>query len=111
MSYFYSHLVEIDSVVIELDTLNLSEEQKKHLAQLFDELIFQEVLDLVLSKLAAVDKKEFVEKLAKDRSDKQLMVFAKSKIDSIEDELIEAVKNLTEELLADIQHSKKGEEN
>lgn len=107
MSYFYSHIIEIESILVKLDEMDLSDSQKKHLSALIDSTIHQTVLDLILSKLSSADKKSFVEKLEEDQGDKKLMDFLSVKIENIEDEIKTAVKELKTELHEDIKESKK----
>ncbi len=107
MSYFYSHLVEIESVVIKLAELDLTDDQKKHLASLVDSTIHHTVLDLVLSKLSEEDKKIFLKKLGDDPQDKQLLEFLGEKIEGVEDEIKQVVKELKKELHEDLKEAKK----
>lgn len=108
MSYFYSHLIEIESIIIKLDEMGLSEDHKKHLAHLLDSTIHQTVLDLILSKLPEQEKLIFLGKIKENPADKNLMDFINTKVENIEDEIKEAAKKLKEELDEDIKRAKKG---
>lgn len=107
MSRFYSHLIEIESIIIKLDEMDLTDDQKTHLASLVDSTIHQTVLDIILSKLSDADKEAFLHRLKQDPEDKELMDFVNTKVDGIEKEITEAVNKLKEELHEDIKEAKK----
>ncbi|KKS68923.1 hypothetical protein A3A14_03360 [Candidatus Daviesbacteria bacterium RIFCSPLOWO2_01_FULL_43_38] len=115
MSRFYAHIVEIESLIIALDELDLSTEQKSQLAELVDSTIHHTVLDIIFSKLSEEDKAVFAARLQADPDDeqgsskknKELMKFVNDKVEGIEDEITEAVRKLKEELHEDIKEAKK----
>lgn len=107
MSYFYSHLVEIESVTISLEELELNEKQKKDLAVLIDSTIHQTVLDAIMSKLSDADKLAFAEKVKVNPKDSRIMEFVNGKIDNIEEEIKLSVEQLKEELHKDINEAKR----
>ncbi len=57
--HFYSHLVQVESLIVGLDQMELSDKEKLHLAQLVDSHIHNVVLDTILSELSEEDKKNF----------------------------------------------------
>jgi len=93
MKYFFSHLTEIDSIIIELDKLDLSEAQKLHLADLIDSSLYHVVLDAILAELNPDDKKVFLNHLKED--------------DKIEDKIKSAADDLKDELHRDLKEAKK----
>lgn len=103
MKYFYSHLIEIESITAKLDEMDMSENQKKHLAELLDATIHQTVLDLVLSKLPEEEKILFLEKMRENPKDSKLLDFISSKVENIEEEIKKAADKLKEELHEDIR--------
>lgn len=107
MSRFYSHIVEIESIVVALDGMDLSAEQKSHLAGLVDSTIHHTVLDIIFSKLSEKDKAVFAARLKANPDDKELMKFLNDRVEGIEEEIAEAVKKLKEELHEDIKEAKK----
>lgn len=107
MSYFYSHIINIESLITSLDELDLTSPQKRHLSELIDSTIHHVVLDVILSKLSDEDKKIFIVRLKKDPDDKQLMEFLNSKLASLEKDIDRAVNELKTELHKDIVNSKK----
>lgn len=106
MAHFYSHLVEIDTVTVKLDELDLTQEQKMHLAALVDSTIHHTVLEMILSKLSEADKKAFLAKLKDDPKDQKIMEFLNSKVEGIEDEIKKTIKELKDELHEDIKEAK-----
>ncbi len=106
MKHFYSHLVEIESVTVKLDELDLTEEQKIHLAALVDSTIHHTVFELILSKLSDEDKKAFLARLKDNPDDEKLMEFLSSKVENIEEEIKKTVNKLKDELHEDIKEAK-----
>ncbi|MFH0937120.1 MAG: hypothetical protein V1808_02420 [Candidatus Daviesbacteria bacterium] len=107
MAHFYSHLIEIEEITIKLEEMNLSNEQKLHLASLLDSTIHHTVLDLILSKLSEEDRKDFLRQLENDSEDKKIMEFLSVKVENIEEEIKEVAKKLKKELHEDIEEAKK----
>lgn len=107
MSRFYAHIVEIESLIVALDELDLSAEQKSHLAELVDSTIHHTVLDIIFSKLSEEDKAAFAARLQTNPDDEELMKFVNDRVEGVEDEIAEAVKKLKEELHEDIKEARK----
>lgn len=105
---FYSKLVEVDSLIIALDELDLSQEEKLHLASLLDSTIHHTILDVILSKLGPEDKKTFLERFNSDPENEELLDFLKDKVEDIDDEITKAAKQLKEELHEDIKEARHG---
>ncbi len=108
MVYFYSHLIEIDTITSKLDELDMTEMQRKHLATLVDSTIHQEILDIIFSKLSDEDKLLFIEHFKKDPENPEIMQFLNSKARDIESEIKEAVGKIKKELHEDIKTAKRG---
>lgn len=107
MKNFYAHLIEIETITVALDEMDLTDEQRHHLAGLVDSTIHQTVLDIILSKLSDTDKEVFLQRLRKNPEDKELMTFVNTKVEGIEKEIREAVKRLKEELHEDIREARR----
>ncbi|HXS15437.1 MAG TPA: hypothetical protein VN711_04870 [Candidatus Saccharimonadales bacterium] len=105
MKYFYSHLIETDSLVVALSELGLSEEEKAHLLGIIESSLHHAILDAILSELSEKDKALFLEQLSKDDNEK-IWEFLSSKIDGIEDKIKKTAKILKEELHKDISETK-----
>lgn len=104
--FFYNHLIEIDSIIIELDKVDLSKEQKQHLSELLDSSLHHTILDAVLSELTEDDKKVFL-KHVHDGDNEKIWEFLNGKIDHIEDKIKKAAEDLKVELHRDLKGAKK----
>lgn len=106
---FYSHLIETDSIRIELDTLSLSDKEKTHLMTLLHSSIHTVVLDIVLSEIPEHDKKHFLHHLDENNHDK-IWKFLEKRTIALEPKIKKRVKELIEEFKKDISSVKgKGE--
>lgn len=99
---FYSHLIEIDSIIFELDKMDLSNEEKSHLTALIDSSLHHTILDAILSELSESDKRAFLVKLAHEDNLK-VWGFLNQKVDKIETKIKEAANMLKKELHEDIK--------
>lgn len=107
MAHFYSHIIEIESIVMKLDEMELTNEQKIHLASLIDSTIHNHVLDLIFSQLSDEDKMVLVEKMKSGTKNKEIMDFLSQKVDNIEDQILKTVDSLKDELHEDIKEAKR----
>lgn len=106
MSFFYSHLIEVDSIILELDKMSLSEEEKLHLARLVDSTLHHTILDAVLSELSESDKRVFMQHLNSGNHDK-IWEFLNDKIGGVEDKIKKAAEDLKKELHRDLREAHK----
>lgn len=106
MKQWYTHLIEIESIIIELDKMELSKEEKLHLAHLINSSLHHVVLDAVLSQLQEQDKAVFIRHLNEDDHDK-IWKFLNEKVEGIEDRIKKVADQLIEELKKDLKEAKK----
>ena len=106
MTFFYTHLIEIESVMEELDKMDLSKEEKMHLSKLLDSSLHHTILDAIFSQLNEEDKKVFASHLKENKQDK-IWKFLNEKIDNVEDKIKLAAKDLKKELHKDLKEAKK----
>lgn len=106
MKQFYTHLVEIESLIVELNKLELSDEERSHLASLVDSSLHHTILDVVLSQLDEDDKRVFLNHLEKNEHDK-IWKLLNQKVDKIEEKIKMAADDLTKQLHKDIKEAKK----
>ncbi|MBI2020363.1 hypothetical protein HYS94_02985 [Candidatus Daviesbacteria bacterium] len=102
---FYTHLVEIESIIVELDKMDLSEEEKMHLASLVDSSLHHTILDAILSELSEDDKKIFLRHVHEDDHQK-IWQFLNEKTNNIEEKIKKAADDLKIELHKDIKRAK-----
>lgn len=104
--YFFTHLIEYESIFIEFEKLEFSEDEKKHLAHLIDENLHHKVLDAVLSELNEEDKKTFLLHLHKDEHEK-IWELLNKRVDNIEDKIKKAAEELKAEIHKDLKEAHK----
>jgi hypothetical protein len=103
---FYSHLVEIESINVELDQMDLSTEEKLHLAKLVDSSLHHTVLNAIFSELKDEDKRRLVNHINENDHDK-IMKFLNERVDKLEEKIKKAADDLKIELHKDIKEAKK----
>lgn len=106
MKYFYSHLIEIQSLVIELDKMELDPREKSHLAHLIDSTLHHHVLDTVLDQLSPSDKEVFLNHLALNDHTK-IWKFLNEKVDKIEEKIKDTGEQLKQKLHQDLKEAGK----
>lgn len=105
MKKFYDHLIDVEELVVELDSLELTHQQKVHLSSIIDYSLHHIILDAVLSELSEEDKIKFLKHLEQNDHDK-LWEFLNIKVDNIEGKIKKVADDLKKELQQDIQKSK-----
>lgn len=106
-SLFYSHLIEIETIISELDKMDLSNEEKLHLANLLDSSLHHTILDAILSQLQDQDKRVFMQHVTEGNNEK-IWQFLNNKIEGVEDKIKKAAESLKAELHRDLRETKKG---
>lgn len=106
MKIFYSHLINLDDLILEIEELSLEKSHKRDLCLLIDSMVHNLVLDHSLSKLDAKNKEEFLKLVQKDLASEVLLNFLREKIDNFEDTLKFELNNLKKELIKDIKEAK-----
>ena len=102
---FYDHLVEAESLIVELDSLDLTSEQKIHLTSLIDSSLHSTILDAILSELSNQDKVAFIKHLEEDDQEK-IWKFLNSKVENIENKIKKTSEDLKYHLHEDLKKSK-----
>lgn len=105
MRQFYTHLVEIESIMVELEKMALSADEKLHLAHLVDSSLHNTILDVILSQLHEEDKKRFIKHLNEGSHDK-IWQFLNDRVDNIEEEIKKAAEDLKKQLHEDLKKAK-----
>lgn len=105
MKQFYTHLIEMQSLIVELDNMTLTDAQKIHLTALIDSSVHHSILDAILSQLKDGEKVIFLNHL-KENDHGKIWQFLNSRIDNIEDKIKKTAKELKDELHKDIRRSR-----
>ena len=104
-NHFYSHLIELDSIRIELDTLDLSDAQKEHLLELAASTTHHAVLDAIFSELSSEDKVMLLMLIEEDDHGK-IWEHLSGKVENIDEKIKKTAEDLKKELQKDIQELK-----
>lgn len=100
--YFYSHLVDINSIAGELEGLQITESEKEELLDIAHIHLHQTIIDAILQELTESDKKKFLELVAHGEDDK-VWNHLNEKVEKIEDKITKAAKQTKIELKKDIE--------
>lgn len=104
--HFYSHIVRIETLEVELDGMELSPQEKEHLLSLADSNIHHSVVDTILTELAHEDKKMFLRLSALD-DHQAIWRMLNKKVTGLEGKIKEAAEKIIEVLHDDIKEVKK----
>jgi hypothetical protein len=104
--HFYGDIVSVDEIIVDLDAMDLTGDQKKELVQLAHMNLHTAIVDAVLSELAEGDKKIFLELLARDEHEK-IWNHLNEKVEKIEDKITDAGEQVKKELREDIKKVRK----
>lgn len=104
--HFYSHLVDITTIVLEIADMDMSKEERLHLMALVESNLHHVVVDVVLSNLSEDDKKEFLLHLSLDNHDK-IWKILNNKVENAEEKILEAAESLKKDLKKDIEEAKR----
>lgn len=105
IKHFYSFHVETESLLLEINSLEIEEHEKKHLIALAESQIHHSIIDSILSQLSGKDKKEFLKHLNSHDHDK-IWKFLHSRIKDAEEKIKEAAQSIKNELYEDIKKLK-----
>ncbi len=103
---FYAHLVNMEEVLVELDTLDLSTDEKHHLGQLFDSNLHHTVLDAILDELSDEDKEILLRLINSQKHDK-IWEHLNGKVSDVEEKIKKAAKEITTQMHKDIKDAKR----
>ncbi len=104
IKHFYSYHVEIESLEIEINSLDIDEVEKKHLISLAESHIHHSIIDSLLSELPKADRKLFIEHI-NGRDHEKIWSFLHSKVDQAEAKIVKAAAAVKKELHKDIKEA------
>ncbi len=90
---------------MEIDSLEISDNEKAHLKSLAESHIHHSVLDTILSELNIEDKKAFLDHLESKNADK-IWSFLHNKIESVEEKIKQAAVEIKRDLHRDMKEAK-----
>ena len=102
--HFFSHLVEIDTIHLELEELDLESAQKEEIKKLIEDSLYHTILDAILSELTEEDKKTFLSHIVEDNHDK-IWKLLNTKIENIDEKIKQAAEAIKKEMRKDIKDS------
>lgn len=100
--HFYTHLVSLEIVNVELNRTGIKEAEKKHLISIIESNLHLTILDLVLSHLSKEDKVTFL-KHTEAADHNKTWGFLKEKIVDVEQKIKSSTKTLIKEFLEDLK--------
>lgn len=100
--HFYSHLVEISDITLELADMDLTQEERVHLLSLIDANIHSAVINTVLSELSEDEKKTFLQNLVMDD---HILIWThlSRNIKDVDEKIRFTIKSLKAELIKDLR--------
>lgn len=90
------------SIIVELDSMDLLEHERNHLAALIDSTLHHTILEVVLAELSEDDQKIFWQHLQNDDTD-MIWQHLNSKVNGIEEKIKQTADALKKELHQDIK--------
>ena len=104
MSTFFDHLLSLNEVEAEINSVSETVEEKLELWQIVDELVHHKMLDTILGNLHEDHHEEFLTSLYERPHDKVIMRYLKEKIgENVEELLRQEIGNLASEILKEIR--------
>jgi len=105
--YFYHDILDLEWIEDEINDLDISDLEKKKLAQMARYELHQTILDAVLSELNEREKKVFLANLNYDTNDRTWRHLSQN-IEKVEEKIIEVSQKLKEDLKKDLADAKAG---
>ncbi len=108
IKHFYTHLIQINDITLDLGNVEMSKEERLHLLSLLDANIHATVMHTVLSELPTGEKKIFLINLVENNHDK-IFKHLRVHINDIDTKITEAADRLIDEMRKDIKLVKSSE--
>ena len=108
MKYLFEEIIQIKTVHLKLNELNLADEEKEELLEIMKSTIHHKVIDLILSELTDEEKEIFLSQVIPSPGEESSEAFPKDvslnvlrdRINNLEEKVKEKVKEAEEELIA-----------
>lgn len=108
IKHFYSYHVEMESLIIEIESLDIEKHEKEHLKALAESHIHHAIVDLILSELNKEDRKLFV-KYLNTKDHEKIWKFLNARINEAAKKIKNTAQLIKSELYKDIVSLKKGD--
>ncbi len=103
--HFYSHLVQVNDITLDLAELDMTQEERLKLLALIDANVHSTVIDTILSELSEEEKKVFLKNMISDDHE-AIWVHLKKNSKGIEDKIRLSVENLIKDMRQDIRRAR-----
>ena len=103
---FYSHIIEIDSLYIELDLLDMTTDEREELKKILDSSIHHVVIDTILSELSGEHKKVFLSHVTLEKHT-EIWELLNTHVPAAGKKITRAVERLKKQMHNDIKKAKK----
>lgn len=103
---FYSHIIQINDITLDLAGIELTPEERLHLLALVEANVHSTIINTVLSQLSADDKKIFLKNLVEDDHN-QIWTHLNQNTKDLEEKMLDSVNSLIKEMREDINKAKK----
>ncbi|KXK10994.1 MAG: hypothetical protein UZ22_OP11002000520 [Microgenomates bacterium OLB23] len=104
MTYFYTHIVNVQSLHDALDNAGFTDYERKELIIIAQDSLHHVLLDTILSRLAEEDKKVFLTNIHNE-DHKAIWAHLKEKIENVEDTITHTAENFLAHLHYDIKRA------
>ncbi|OGC50224.1 hypothetical protein A2716_03375 [candidate division WWE3 bacterium RIFCSPHIGHO2_01_FULL_40_23] len=103
MKFLFEEIANIEYLNLEFSKLEIEETELDHLNHLAKSIIHHKTLDLILDELPDDCREEFLVILSEDEDHQTVLDYLKKSIKDFEVKLIEKVKEIELELMAEIK--------
>ena len=103
---FYDHIINVHHIHSEIESLDITIEEKVTIINLFEDTIHHRIVHAILDRLSESDRKYFLELLHQKPHHDSVLTFLKSKIIGIEDKIKQVAEDVKYDTLKTIrQHT------
>ena len=105
VKHFYSFVVETETLFMEIDSLEISDNEKTHLKSLAESHIHSSVLDTILSELSPDNKRTFLSHI-NSKEHERTWKFVNTLIENAEEKIAAVANKVKKDLLEDLKSVK-----
>ena len=101
VKHFFSHLIELDTLHVHLDDMDIEEHEREELRELVESNMYHAVLDAILLELSEEDKRALLQ-LVVEGEEEKVWELLNNKIDNIEEKIKKTAEDIKKILHKDI---------